>query len=247
MLAEYKIDFFPSLSDFSTLMSWGESGTVDPVEVFLNQADTIRQRFERKTAAVVKVNDNVVAFTTWTEEDQIVYLDYLAVLPSYRKMGLGKLLINRLNERLAKNGSIAIYLFASSAEANQFWKRMGAGRFPEIDGYGSKSAVYYHLSLGPAAVQQNLPGPAGRIEMWFGGRHEMDRRPPDLCCQLRLKPESDLLIAPIINPAHQDWHMRLTENERVTFEGKIKNFASGSCYRAPFLVIDRLPVRRENV
>lgn len=63
------------------------------------------------------------------------YLHHLAVLPEYRKKGIGKALINRCLSALAHNGiqRCKIFIYSENTNGKEFWEKSGWSTFDGLE------------------------------------------------------------------------------------------------------------------
>jgi ribosomal-protein-alanine N-acetyltransferase len=86
---------------------------------------------------VARVHDNLAGFAIMRYRDDDAHLDLLAVAPSYRRLGIGRQLLEWLEECAVVAGifSIALEVRAGNEAAQLFYKRMGYRTLAQLPGY----------------------------------------------------------------------------------------------------------------
>jgi N-acetylglutamate synthase len=100
--------------------------------VGLNESDApscLRAYLDRNPglSLVARHDAQIVGAALCGHDGRRGYLHHLAVLPTYRKQGLGRLLVDRCVASLAALGILKcnIFLYTDNGSGEQFWKRCG--------------------------------------------------------------------------------------------------------------------------
>ena len=100
--------------------------------VGLNESDTpdcLRVYLDRNPglSLVARHGAQIVGAVLCGHDGRRGYLHHLAVLPEYRRQGLGRVLVDRCLAALASRGipKCNIFLYADNGSGEQFWKRCG--------------------------------------------------------------------------------------------------------------------------
>ena len=100
--------------------------------VGLNEGDTpagLRLYLDRNPglSLVARHGSQIVGAVLCGHDGRRGYLCHLAVLPEYRRQGLGRLLVDRCLAALASLGvpKCNIFLYTDNGPGEQFWKRCG--------------------------------------------------------------------------------------------------------------------------
>lgn len=94
---------------------------------------------------VACVQEDVVGFAIMRYADDDAHLDLLAVKPEFQRAGIGRQLLQWLEEcaRVAGTFNIELEVRTDNAAAQRFYERLGYRRLTEIPGYyqGKESAL----------------------------------------------------------------------------------------------------------
>jgi len=94
---------------------------------------------------LARVHANLAGFAIMRYGDDDAHLDLLAVAPAYRRLGVGRMLLEWLEKcaRVAGTFNVALEVRAGNEGAQLFYKTMGYRVFAELPGYyqGVESAL----------------------------------------------------------------------------------------------------------
>jgi ribosomal protein S18 acetylase RimI-like enzyme len=117
-----------SIADYDDVMSFWR----DQEGLGLNDSDSRGQiaaflERNRGMSYVIRDQGRVVAAVLCGHDGRRGSLHHLAVAPSHRKRGLGRLLVQRCLDRLREEGiqKCNIFLFATNEEGQRFWRAIG--------------------------------------------------------------------------------------------------------------------------
>lgn len=113
---------------------------------------------------VACIQEEIVGFAIMRYGDDDAHLDLLAVKPEFQRTGVGRQLVQWLEEcaRVAGTFNIELEVRTDNAGAQHFYERLGYRRMTEIPGYyqGKESALRMGRDL---ASKPQLPGDDARI------------------------------------------------------------------------------------
>lgn len=105
---------------------------------------------------VARSRDRIAGFAIMRFGYEEAHLDLLAVKPDYRRVGVGRMLIEWLEESALVAGVSIIYLEvrAGNAGAQRFYESLGYRRVRQLQGYyrGAETAVSMAIDLWEARV-----------------------------------------------------------------------------------------------
>ncbi len=127
MSADYQIEAFV-IEDYDEVITFwrGQEG------IGLNDADErtpIARLLQRNPGMsfVVRSGSTIVATILATHDSRRGYLHHLAVAPAYRKLGLGKQLVELALQQLKDAGinKCNIFVYNDNTDAAKFWQKLG--------------------------------------------------------------------------------------------------------------------------
>lgn len=81
---------------------------------------------EDYTAVLFECEKEVVAYTLFREQPEEIYLRHLFVIPSRRRMGVGRTAVQMLHSRLwRRNKRLTVGVLVSNEPAVAFWRAVG--------------------------------------------------------------------------------------------------------------------------
>jgi len=102
-----------------------------------NSRDMMRTYLERNPGMsfVARHKGEIAGAVLCGHDGRRGYLHHLAVLPAYRKKGIGSALVNRCLTALAAVGirKCNIFIFADNIEGKAFWQKTGWREYEGID------------------------------------------------------------------------------------------------------------------
>jgi [ribosomal protein S18]-alanine N-acetyltransferase len=123
---------------------------------------------------VARIHDNIAGFGIMRYGDEDAHLDLLAVAPPYRRLGVGRQLLEWLEKCAVVAGifSVALEVRAGNEEAQLFYKRMGYRTLIQLPGYyqGTEAALRMGRNLSRRPVDHRICCPGSKSN----GAHSMD-------------------------------------------------------------------------
>jgi [ribosomal protein S18]-alanine N-acetyltransferase len=123
---------------------------------------------------VARIRGHIAGFAIMRYGDEDAHLDLLAVAPPYRRLGVGRQLLEWLEKCAVVAGifSVALEVRALNDGAQLFYKRMGYRTLVQLPGYyqGIEAAIRMGRDLSRRPVDHRIccPGPKSN------GVHSMD-------------------------------------------------------------------------
>lgn len=110
---------------------------------------------------VAGLGDKITGFAIMRYNDDDAHLDLLAVAPPYRRAGIGRQLLEWLEECAVVAGifRVALEVRAGNEGAQLFYQRLGYRTLAQLPGYyqGSEGALRMGRELTRRAIDQTLP------------------------------------------------------------------------------------------
>src|SRR5262245_1001209 len=111
---------------------------------------------------VACIQENIAGFAIMRYGDDDAHLDLLAVAPPYRRLGVGRQLLEWLEKcaRVAGIFSVALEVRVGNQGAQLFYERMGYHTLAHLPGYyqGMEAALRMGRDLSCRPLDQKIPG-----------------------------------------------------------------------------------------
>lgn len=111
---------------------------------------------------VANISEKIAGFAIMRYKDDDAHLDLLAVAPPYRRAGVGRQLLEWLEECAVVAGifRVALEVRAGNEGAQLFYQRLGYRALGHLPGYyqGSEAALRMGRDLSRRPVDQSIPG-----------------------------------------------------------------------------------------
>ncbi len=119
---------------------------------------------------VASIHDNIAGFAIMRYGDDDAHLDLLAVAPLYRRLGIGRQLLEWLEKCAIVAGifNVTLEVRAGNEGAQLFYKRMGYRPLAEVSGYyqGVEAALRMGRDLASRPLAQIPPFTPGEKPHW---------------------------------------------------------------------------------
>jgi predicted GNAT family acetyltransferase len=182
----------------------------------------IKQSFDTKNLIVITENKKAIGFLTYYfSHDLVVEISIAEIKQDKRKMGLGKVLLENSCNNFIKMGALVAQLKCSPVSSRKAWKRMGFMDFPA--GIIRESGLYLYKILVETTSLYSGNGDVERIDLWDFDDH-FNQIGPKWRWELKRKPDSNVLIKPIIQPAGDEWSVSHNLNRKLTEKTIMKYF-----------------------
>lgn len=76
-------------------------------------------------AAIFDVNDSLIGYTLWREEEEHLYIRQFYILPNYRRKGEGTSAIESLKETLWADHRLRLEVLVKNQAGVAFWRSVG--------------------------------------------------------------------------------------------------------------------------
>lgn len=228
-----EISLSPSLAQLCEIKEWLRQEDALTKEGFYCNWSLINMFFEKKCFAAISFANLTIGFITWRTTSQLTAnIHILEINPNFRKKGYGKVLVKKVLSAMIKTGIYAVDLQAQPFSSSPFWKSLGFIEVPKKIRHWHFAYEYFYKIMISTVQPSQCSDDEERIELW---EHEPDftnGKPPNWQWRFSL---------PIVHPAEQDWRIRWIKGDKTLIDTKVKYFADGNSYFAPFLIISGLP------
>jgi ribosomal protein S18 acetylase RimI-like enzyme len=151
-LRDYGIEDIPKILRIIKTAFAEQQGKVDPPSSAESKTiEIVEDELKTANALVIEVDLNVIACVFYHVKTNEIYIDRLAVLPEFRKQGLGNILMEEI-ERRSINLAIETLSLSVRIELNQqqdYYRKMGfeISSYEAHDGYKIPTYVVMKKSL----------------------------------------------------------------------------------------------------
>lgn len=132
---------------------------------------------------VAGIGEKIAGFAIMRYSDNDAHLDLLAVAPPYRRAGVGRQLLEWLEECAVVAGifKVALEVRAGNEGAQLFYHRLGYRALAHLSGYyqGSEAALRMGRDLSSGAVDHRIPGIEYNLAGFGALRVAIPRLSPD--------------------------------------------------------------------
>lgn len=120
-------------------------GRLDPPSgVHSETVETVRQKLNTGAAVLARIGDDMAGCVFYREEPTHVYLERLSVLPKYRRLGVGRRLVEYVDQRAHMlKLPVQIGVRLSLTDIRAFYERLGYSvvRYAAHTGYSEPTYV----------------------------------------------------------------------------------------------------------
>jgi len=237
MKNEYNLNLFPSESDLSEIKDWLIEEDSRYNEGFYCNWNIIEKSFHRGEVISFKLNKKIIGFVAWSRGNIYVDIDIMEIHYDYRKNGLGRIFLKKIENIFREKGYLAIELFCEPRESEHFWKKMGFIKFPER-GYSESDLTFYKPLIEVFETTEILNN-NNILELWDVEPYLSHKKKPRWIWNIEIK--DGKLLKPIIQPCNVNWNVRWTKNGEIIKEDKVKYFSrDNSIEFSPFMYVERL-------
>lgn len=237
MTDKFQINLNPTEPELKNIEKWlvDEYNKYD--EGFYCNWNIIEKSFSDKELITFKIDDKIIGFVVWSQNENVIDIDIMEIHPDYRKKGYGKKLFEMLECTFREKKNIAIVLFCEPRESEFFWRKMGFIKFPKR-GWSESDLTFYKPLIDVLESTQN-PNNLNRLELWNVEPYESAKVSPKWSWNIETNQEK--LEKPIMQPCNVNWNVRWIKNGKVIKEDKVKYFAKDYCIEnGPFMFIEEL-------
>lgn len=236
------VSYAPTPERRNYIKNWLQIEADKSDDGFYHSWNLISDCMDEGKSAIILYENNPVGFTAWHEATNHIHIYYMEIKPSYRKNGIGRMLINSVFECFKNRNYFVVELQCSPESSEKFWKCCGFKEYPE----NSCLASRYPKKLYQIIIPYNEPKTLGFdedaeiIELW-NEDYGLTRNAPKWTWQLEYKDGTNQLLTPIVHAAENDWHFCWRKNKDIYWEGKVKNFNDSEPYLEPYLILEDMP------
>jgi hypothetical protein len=232
--------FQPTENDLEEIKNWLIEEWNSEGEGFYCNWNVIHSSFNDGAMVVFKVNAKAVGFAIYQICDVSVIIDIIEVIPSMRKKGIGKELLDCLFKNFICRDKFIVYLQCAPESSESYWRRHGFIDFPEghlkHDSYSENTWLYKIIT--PSLKLSSKLETEDSVELWNFDPSLCKNQVPlafwDISQEINSK-----LTSPIISPCQADWRLKIVKEKSIVFDGKVKTFDNSLC-RDGFLYISNV-------
>lgn len=237
---QIQVLFQPTKTHLSQLQTWLKAEHENEGDGFFCNWNIIERSFEDDALFCITSDELAIGFLAWRNHGGRVRLDICEIQPGFRRMELGRHLIEASLARFAQKGVFIADLECQPPTSEPVWRKMGFIDFPRpLHNLYSHSGTELYRPLQAAAIANASTGCSEVLELWACEPWEVKNKSPAWTWEIKRESGSTQLVNPIIFPCSRDWQLRWRRGETVFGEKKIKHFLPGSL-NADYLIYTHL-------
>jgi len=224
----------PNINHLSSIKVWLEDEDEETGQGFYSNWDVIEKAYQNQQMLVLAKDSEPIAFLIYRFEELTARLEITEVAPKFRKSGYGRMIVDDFMKMAHKQGSLAVDLYCSPEESQEFWESVGFVKFPEMPHQKSKIWMYKPLVETASTIESNTETEV--IELW----QSSSMRSADMTWQVERDTGTNMLKQPVVFPVDDNWRLCWRNNNEMFFEDGIKYFREGNICYGNFLIIREL-------
>jgi len=237
MKEELKINLNPTNSDFLELKNWMIYEYNKFNDGFYCNWNIIENSYKDNEVITLSLNDKIIGFVYWSQDENLIHINIMEIHPDFRKMGLGKIFIEKLEIEFKEQGNIAIVIFCEPRESEYFWRKMEFIKFPNR-GWSESDLTFYKPLIKVLEANHDIKED-NKLELWNVEPYLSNKLIPEWSWSIKIKNKK--LITPIIQPCNRNWNVRWTINGKIIKEDKVKYFSNNfTIENGPFMYVEKL-------
>lgn len=207
-------------------------------EGFYCNWNNIVSHFNEQQLYCLVEDEQAIGFVGWRIFEKTVYLEIVEIMRPKRGLGMGRMMVEKSLEVFKKKGALIADIECSPAESEPVWRKLGFIAYQKSEYITNptkfKPLIPYQELLTNGEINSNEL----KLELWNGEPWETRKLPSNWSWIVDYKNGSQELELPIIYPANHNWRIRLTQDEEVLYDGKIKHRKDAdSIHLGSFLVV----------
>lgn len=237
------INFHPGAVEIEDIEQWLQDEYRSSGEGFFVNWNNIKSSYENKELAALIINGRANGFVTWYSSSELTArINILEIRPIFRMQGYGKMLIDRLLSFLKEKGYLVVDLACIDDVSERFWTSLKFKILPDFE--ESFQRVYKQIQLFSILTVPIDPGCVGQeeetLELWDKPPFRTTNLDPSWTWKLIYENGTNILVSPIIVPAHYDWRIRWKKANQVIFDNSIRKFSRLRIDHDKYLIIRTL-------
>jgi GNAT superfamily N-acetyltransferase len=227
----------PTTDDLHQIRRWLEEEDAEFGHSFLCNWRIIEESFEDSRFVCARVDNEAVAFFTWSPGPGVVTALIAAVRPDLRKRGIGSNLVQHAFSYLrSKKRVVVIEAECKPTRSESFWRQQGFISYPQAHSMAKLHGIHLYKSLINERKSKLAPVQVAHLELWHKQPFEVSPEDkPDVSISIRLN-RAGKFSQKIALPAESDWNARVSVEGNLPREGKVKYLFSHSCRKSGFIV-----------
>lgn len=243
-MVNLEISFTSLKEHIHQIQEWTTSDENELKDGLLPNWKYILDGFSQNRAAVALLDASAVGFAISKPHEADTYsIDFLQIKSNARKLGMGSLLVSKVEEMLIGKGAIMVFGHSINEKSDSFWLKMGNSRLPErqFDGNRLHYDDKFMFKILVENLQPNLNNESQEtLELWDDEDYRIkDGQPANFVWALEFKPGTRILTKPIIVPTEADWMVRWSRNGRNIKHCQVKRFPQNES-TGHFLIVREL-------
>ena len=220
MTNDLQINTKPTLENLAEIKNWLIQEYEETSNGFFCNWNIIENAFKNNELIILEKNKLIISFIVFTNNEMYIEIDILEVNPNQRKLGFGKIFFDKVCENFKKQNIKAVKLFCEPKESELFWKKMNFIKFPNI-GYSISELTYFKPLI---EINNSIIGSSkNKFELWDLEPYQIKDNKPKWTWEIEA---NGRVFKPIIQPCNSNWNLRLTINDNIVKEDKVKRFSS---------------------
>lgn len=236
-----KLNFNPTEIEVIDIKSWLQFEDKKSGEGFYCNWNIIESSFRKGQLVTIIYFGTPIGFLTWNKtSDLTAKIEITEINPSYRKKGVGKILIEGFIVFLLTKNVQVLTLECSPLSSRPIWKKLGFSEYNNFDSQLVKYESFYLYKIIVPHVQKNISAITPYVFiMWNCLPEDVGQKPPFAIWHFEYEKNTHKLRLPIIHPAHEDWALQLSIGNNIIKHGKIKSFTD-EVFKDGFLIINSI-------
>lgn len=237
----YTVSYLPQSIHITEIEAWLLAEESKTKEGFYCNWRIIYEHYQKQQFAVLLKKSKPIGFAIWNfDYGKVPEIKIIEIKPTYRKKGLGRLLVENILNFL-RNEYCVVIVECSPHESESFWKKLGFQEFPQNHILNTRSNKHLFITLLPNSDYSIEIQNDEVLEMWDEEPCIAKETNPVFTWNLDFKDGTRVLTKPIIQPSHYEWRLRWRKGDNIIKDGKIKYYGDEIDNRI-FTMVTELPI-----
>ena len=233
------LNLHPTSTHISQIENWLIEEDNTTKSGFYCNWSIISKAFKEGNIFVITENDYAIGFVVYALFESYAKIDIAEVMPSMRKKGIARKMIEESLAYFKKEGALVCQLFCSPVDSEPFWKKMNFINFPPFE-YDDRVNMFKPL------IECNKPKNKAEsnttICLWDCEPYQASRVEAKWFWDLKFEKDNNTLVSPIIFPVSKNWQVAITIEGKNVLTTKVKRTSIDSMVHGDIMIIQKLPV-----